>query len=94
MRGKVIKLNGIASVVYDQGSDGTAALYLRDGLEPKRPSKLTGFGHDQRSAAMHLVEQLRLYADWIAALHDLEVRDQATLDAKVEMMTGRKPEWP
>ncbi len=92
MKAKIQKYDGHLSTRFEVGSDGTCAMHLRDTHMPRVAPRLTGWGHDERDSARHLVEQLRLYADWIAHEHGLTVVDADKLRAQVESRTGKPME--
>lgn len=82
------KYDGIVSTEFCAGSDGTCAMYLKISPNLPKRSTLTGYGHDERSSALHLITQLRHYADWIASKHGLSVLNQTELDRLVALKVG------
>jgi hypothetical protein len=80
------RYDGLVWTEFRLGGDGTGEmrfcverLFGHTGLK--------GYGHDARSSAMSLVEQLRFFADWIALRHGLEVRgDVAKLRERIKLM--------
>lgn len=53
---------------------------------------LRGYGNDERAAAMHLIDQLRFYANWLALSHEpaLLIGDEDVVRAAIVLRTGRE----
>jgi hypothetical protein len=80
--------DGHLTTRVEYGSE-LCAMHLRNTHKPKTPVALIGFGNTPQMAALHVITQLRLYADWIAHDHGLPVIDIETLRTQHVMRTGR-----
>lgn len=69
--------------------DDLCAMHLRNTHKPSAPAAIVGFGNRPQMAALDVVTQLRLYADWISHEHGLPVVDIDTLRVQFKLRTGR-----
>lgn len=84
-RPSVDRMDEIVSLRHAAGSDGTNEVRLQI---DKAIGALRGYGHDKRSAARHLVDQLRLIADYVAHVNGLHVHEPIELANAYEVRNG------
>jgi len=82
------RYDGLVHTEFRVGEDGTAEMRFCV-ARMFGHTGLKGFGHDEHSSALHLIDQLRFFADWIALRHGLAVEgDLDKLRERIQLLNG------
>lgn len=104
MKPIIRRYDGIVATRFEQGSDGTCAMYLVDaqdatrkrrlaGMMPAKAPELIGWSGDayadpERAAAIVLIKRLQFYAERIRIEHGLAVEDVIRADGGTTPWAG------